>query len=588
MMEISAGGELMEQQNLGDLVKAAQELDPSSGAECPIQVVIQCPIVAMLYRKSTNTVRRIQLKFHNKTDFTKIIDRLRSLGLPVSNRRPSAPSAPLSSHSASNISMDRPVSSNRPSSSGGFKMPLRPNTVSSEDRRPDSTFSHISNQATRPQSTSSTSSVSNSHFSVASTLPFQGTGGLGESIYRSLFATDSLFVNQMQNEDRRVLSASQRVVEPVRALAAPPFFPPPQNYPINLAQSTTSLTDHLHQRSLSNQSKPPVFNTERPASTPSGSIDWDVWVPTRQPVPLSNPEDNNKCRSLSGLSLLPIPTPVISKDSAFIAERTAENDSVLVRKTATKRVAQRRSSLDKLQVSVVSPENPSGPGPTGASVTDTYLHQDEPSPLAAKTAAASRPSSAAPGLQSKAIASKKRGPLACPPSARPPSAAKRPKMVDQATQTQIICLPTQPKVPTLASNTSEKSVSVIRPASLPEEYLGHVDAFVTKHKSRPAPKEISETPGYTAADEETRLAIVNDFICENLENEDFLTLCDDMGRSWQRIGLGIKEASPQESTNISANKIPLVPNRAHQDHYRKIELIAESVSAMRETLHTYP
>jgi hypothetical protein len=33
--------------------------------------------------------------------------------------------------------------------------------------------------------------------------------------------------------------------------------------------------------------------------------------------------------------------------------------------------------------------------------------------------------------------------------------------------------------------------------------------------------------------------IVNDFICANLENTDFLRLCEDTEKAWRRIGLGM-------------------------------------------------
>ena len=66
-----------------------------------------------------------------------------------------------------------------------------------------------------------------------------------------------------------------------------------------------------------------------------------------------------------------------------------------------------------------------------------------------------------------------------------------------------------------------------------------LDTFITKHKSRSAPKELWETAGYADADEEQRLIILNDFICENLENRDFLQLCQDTEKAWRRVGLGM-------------------------------------------------
>jgi hypothetical protein len=38
---------------------------------------------------------------------------------------------------------------------------------------------------------------------------------------------------------------------------------------------------------------------------------------------------------------------------------------------------------------------------------------------------------------------------------------------------------------------------------------------------------------------EQRHLLLNNFICENLENKDFLQLCEDTANAWRRIGLGI-------------------------------------------------
>jgi hypothetical protein len=69
--------------------------------------------------------------------------------------------------------------------------------------------------------------------------------------------------------------------------------------------------------------------------------------------------------------------------------------------------------------------------------------------------------------------------------------------------------------------------------------LNDIDAFITKHNPQPKAKELWESPGYAEADEEHRQTMLNDFICENLDNADFLQLCRDAEFAWRRIGLGM-------------------------------------------------
>jgi hypothetical protein len=110
-------------------------------------------------------------------------------------------------------------------------------------------------------------------------------------------------------------------------------------------------------------------------------------------------------------------------------------------------------------------------------------------------------------------------------------------MVDQATQTQTLSgrdhSASQRKVPGIVPEL------VVDPPSPPDTYLDVLDAFVAKHRDRPALKELWETPGYADADQEHRDKILNDFVCENLENPDFIQLCQDTEISWRRIGLGM-------------------------------------------------
>jgi hypothetical protein len=157
------------------------------------------------------------------------------------------------------------------------------------------------------------------------------------------------------------------------------------------------------------------------------------------------------------------------------------------------------------------------------------------SPTANKVATLAGPSLETPVLQSLADPVKKR--ITAP--IRPPSASKRSKMVDGATQTQTVsgrdhtALHKEPdliaaEVPTPPS-----------PESPPEHYLKALDKFVAQYKKRAAPRELWKSPGYEEGTEEERHLMLNDYICDNLNDPGFLQICEDVESSWQRIGLGM-------------------------------------------------
>jgi hypothetical protein len=234
--------------------------------------------------------------------------------------------------------------------------------------------------------------------------------------------------------------------------------------------------------------------------------------------------------SVIDLPQLPKPTPMARSESITSSSTIPLADPSIPNSKPKKRVAQRkRTACGKVSKDIAPPtlETVLEPVP--------LVQQEELSPLAAKSAAAARPKSAAAVLQSKAsTVPKKRA-----PPARPASPAKRLKMVDQCTQTQtqsgrdhtsaLLGLPT--------SNVSVIDRDVPSPPPPPESYLKDIDKFIAKHKHRPPPQDIYNTPAYSAADPEKREMMLNDWICENLENPDFLKLCEDMEFSWRRTAL---------------------------------------------------
>ena len=340
-----------------------------------------------------------------------------------------------------------------------------------------------------------------------------------------------LFASQIQPQQPDQLPEDSDT----RPLTASPFFPL-QNFPTALG---SSFQGSAGVKSFSNDSKLARLSVQRPASTPLLHTDiQNLWIPPRRELPFPRREDLNRSRSsLSDLPPLPEPTPVTNREPTTNARAASDHtNSTPVTKPAPKRrVAQRKGPATKANVD--KPDSAIAAAGTlieGSLTTNAGAQGQEVSPLAAKSAAlSSRSPSEASGLVSKATAATKKRTA---PGARP-SSPKRPKMVDQATQTQTLSgrdhSASQRKVPGIVPEL------VVDPPSPPDTYLDVLDAFVAKHRDRPALKELWETPGYADADQEHRDKILNDFICDNLENPDFIQLCQDTEISWRRIGLGM-------------------------------------------------
>jgi hypothetical protein len=344
----------------------------------------------------------------------------------------------------------------------------------------------------------------------------------------------SLFQSQRSSQDR---SLSERAQCPERQLTESPFFEPQDRSP-EKGESTTrerSTSIHIYDR----QDSDPQTLTSDAFGAGEG---LNLWVPPKRilPFPKLREVSMQRSASISDLPALPKPTPISRPGSANLPTKPPTP----VPKPTKKRVAQRKPPVVKISEIARSPPLEKG-GNADAAASQT-MPQDEPSPLAAKSAAATpRPASASSALQSKAAPKKRAAP------ARPTSASKRPKMVDQATQTQtlsgrdhtsaLLSFRNEEPPPPIAAPTpcSTPAPPPQAPPPPPESYLDAVDAFVTKHKARPPLQELWERPGYAEADVEQRHLLLNNFICENLENKDFLQLCEDTANAWRRIGLGI-------------------------------------------------
>lgn len=183
------------------------------------------------------------------------------------------------------------------------------------------------------------------------------------------------------------------------------------------------------------------------------------------------------------------------------------------------------------------------------------LPEEPVSPLATRAAAIPRPSTAPPG---KAVAQSRKRAAA----AHIASPAKIAKMVDSSTQTRTgsgrshTALPrsatvTQPLPPVEAeapaatvrlTPVAALAPPVPQPARQPTaEQVNCISESMEKFVERMArprrPLEIYELPGWDAADEGERHAMVENWMIEQLQNPKFIELCRTMENVWQRTGI---------------------------------------------------
>ena len=317
-------------------------------------------------------------------------------------------------------------------------------------------------------------------------------------------------------------------------LVASPFFPS-RPLPKTLNPSQTVV---ISRPQLNNQTAD-LSQGEPPETNPFDRTDiHNDWLPPRRelPFPKFPGPFGEQVSSASDLPLLPKPTPVRKTASPEKTEMSSNKDiSTPIPKPIKKRVVQRKSTVRKsIEVKLPSEQQCQRNSTVEPEVgTNVGRQEDELSPLAAKSDG-TRPPSAISGLHSKSTTTRKRSaPI------RPSASTKRPRMVDQSTQTQILPGYDITLASLSANEISTSTTPAERPPAPPQDFLGILETFITRHQSEPTGKELWDRPGYAQADEEQRQRILNEFICENLENPEFVQLCEDAEKTWRRMGLGM-------------------------------------------------
>lgn len=283
----------------------------------------------------------------------------------------------------------------------------------------------------------------------------------------------------------------------------------------------------------------------RPLSAPirANPESLSQWLPPRRELPFPKARTTAKSRTPT---VDPTPSPqskTITKEPRAIeaAHYCATEYSTPVINRNAKRLAQRAppaaTQAKKPEPVAIEQLDFEEKGTKQRAISDS---EEEPSPLAAKSTAVTRPSTA-PGLRSKVTNTiPRKRPSEIEPEILLPSKQTK-KMVDRATQTQTLSGRDHTAPHTLATGVERSHSTVVIDATQhpPENFINEIEAFVSRHKHRPPPQEVWQRPGYSESSPEERQAIINDFICENLDNEDFLKLCEDTGDVWRRIGLEI-------------------------------------------------
>ncbi|RDL37044.1 uncharacterized protein BP5553_04477 [Venustampulla echinocandica] len=569
VMDIHAGAELLESQDLGELVELSKGFGSSTEPARPVQVVIKCPCLAMRYPKPGNIVRRIQLRFRNESDFNRALNVLNHLGLPTldnisaeqSRSCPVASPVPsmVSSTSTSSTgtivpSMPRLAPHNMPSYEpvkqsfdvpplpfppSDFKVPFRADHPCPRTLGPLGTLPFSTSSTIRPASASTgpatrhpslyLSQIEQQHRRISQ--PFMQSSILGQSnssMRSRYFAPESGSQPGQMSEETDSMS---------RALSTSPFLLPKSN-PIHSEGSPLAVASFVNPFNQGSKAQP---DSGRPYSAPITQPHiQSLSIPPRRELPFPTSPQKSTPSPVSALPLLPKPTPIKSTETPIVIRGTSSvKETTSTHKHVENRVAQHKTMC---MTSSVKPQDKSllnKTAPFEVSNNDELVSegpavpQEVASPLAIKiTAASSGLPTTTTGLQSKPKTVRKRN--AAP--ARQSLATKRLKMMDQGTQTQTLSGRDHTVMQRSTPAIDENAPTLSLPSA---DHLDTLDKFVHKYNGRPRPTELWEAPGYIEASEEQRDILLADFVCDNLDNPEFLQLCQDAERAWCRIGLGV-------------------------------------------------
>ncbi|RKF74566.1 hypothetical protein GcM1_238002 [Golovinomyces cichoracearum] len=555
-MKVVGGTEVMESQDLSQLVNLSQEFSSSLGMEHPIEIVVRSPFLAMRYPKTANSERRIQVKFVRDSDFSQVVQLLKQLGLSVldkdvSKSGPSTNSSGvptrLSSSNTSNINMTL----QRPSSTGlipfpigessscraTFSSPIKSSfgnqmgsdSTISEDCRPAHKAKFYASNVTRPFSANSTNS------NALQASPFPGM----ISYHETEHSCPSLFLSQKQIEGH-----NRHMSQPIIPNSSLGFSEPARKKKIHFSPSHSQTAETCYQSGNQNDlltvSQPhwshdedgkirgtQLTETEKNHDHQSSSLilredDQSIWIPPKRKLPFSRPQDENKASSgsVKDLPPLPKPTPVAKAAGQLSSLKTAEQKEAGSKRRPQKPVRKKSAVVKSPIEKIPSKGSESKINKDGKSLAHIAPQKSSDKPDQVKTK--SKPNTRATSLRHKPI-------------------KRNLEMVNQGTQT-LDCTQ-QNNTPSERDNVtkSDEIENLVDPQT-PEPCSNHIFKAFEKSiicRDQTLQRELCDRTGYAEASDEIRHSLIQDFICESLENEDFLQLCKDVEFSWQRICLGM-------------------------------------------------
>ncbi|RDW75263.1 hypothetical protein BP6252_06405 [Coleophoma cylindrospora] len=566
-MIINIGNDIFECQDLQDLELLILQHDPSTSNHSPVQVVHHECSLALRYYKGANLERRIQLRFYHVSEVNRILQVFETLHLPIEQgTKPNqkTTSAPLNTLATYQLATQE----------ARITIPPRPNSTTNrstlllkQDYTPSIEFGVLGVAEQRPSSMPS--------YQRASGRPagsFQALRPHSSSSSATMRTCSSLTPLPIP----RPSSSSK----PLRNLYSPQLQHAMSAVPTYHLSNTFTTQQQLHHNDLSSASSSehskdgiqptaflPSFTAQSDMLEPGKSglnlqtqsdgpdmrcfhaNQFEIGVPQRLsslPSTVKSHQDGIRNLGIPPRRVLPFPKPreisMIKPKSisdVFSPPQTILPSKIKAKVRDSKYVAAHKpSAVCTNDVAIQAIPEDFGP-PEKLSQSHRIIH-DSVSPLAGKSAKASNPQLSAPGLQTKAIRSKKRSPETA--TILSSANVKRSKHVDKCTQTQTLSgrdhtsgVPAE----NLCSHTDANSLNIPLSGSPLPELLDGIDNFITRYKTRPVPKDVSIMPRYSELDEDLRHEILNDFICENLENEDFLALCEDTEQAWRKLGLDL-------------------------------------------------
>ncbi|ESZ90145.1 hypothetical protein SBOR_9472 [Sclerotinia borealis F-4128] len=568
VMKVVAGAEYLEEQNLEDIARIFKNFISSPGIEIPVRVVVKPPLLALRYPKF-HDVRRLQFRFRDDSGFNQIVSVLTNLGLAATDSAPSGPAMqprPSTVNSTSSgISMisSTPTTSYLSSSQNTeFKVPMRPDSASSIPQRSSSSYASRSENhlLNRPQSA----------MSISSFMP------QSKSYVEALKRAQSVYASQLEKEPREIQSSNWVVPSPNdiplshdtymnRVLLSKPEESQPRfsSSPFFETHTKDCLPNGLTSSCSDNGTDYSIYNGHGTTTMPRNLSSFEYYPLPRLTEystfsalgtrPVSLPTEHDSCSNppIPPKRQLPFATVKCPLESVSIAEDTnllvqaldqrkrplkefldanpPKEISTPAKKPTGRRVASRKGTLHLPAINDFSTRavppiiRSSGDG------LDVPIQTEEPSSLVTKSVIAPR-ASLPSKLQSIEVTARQR------PVATLPDKPMIPKMVDRSTQTQTLSGRDHTAALKLGQSTSvAEALSNLPTAFEPPPILQNdLDLFVSRYSPR---SRVSLPPSYSDMPDDVRHKMLNDFIIENLENEDFLKLAEDMDASWRRMGL---------------------------------------------------